>query len=46
MTIGFVLDDSLDKPDGVQQAVITTGEWMRKQNDGFIILSVGPNERI
>ena len=29
--IGFVLDDSLDRPDGVQQYVITLGEWLRMQ---------------
>ena len=44
MTIGFVLDDSLDKPDGVQQAVITTGEWMRKQGHEVHYL-VGRSER-
>lgn len=31
MIIGYVLDDSLDKPDGVQEAVVTIGEWMRSQ---------------
>ncbi len=31
MTIGFVLDDTLDKPDGVQHQVLTIGEWMRKK---------------
>lgn len=29
MRIGFVLDDSLDKTDGVQQYVITLGQWYR-----------------
>lgn len=29
MKIGFVLDDTLDVSDGVQQAVLTTGEYMR-----------------
>lgn len=29
MTIGYVLDDSLDKPDGVQQAMIVIAEKMR-----------------
>lgn len=29
LTIGLVLDDGLDKPDGVQQYVIGLGEWMR-----------------
>lgn len=31
MTIGYVLDDTLDKADGVQQAVISIGEHMRSQ---------------
>lgn len=30
MKIGFVLDDSLDKADGVQQYVITLGNWLSK----------------
>lgn len=29
MKIGFVLDDSLDKTDGVQQYVVTLGQWYR-----------------
>jgi phosphatidylinositol alpha-mannosyltransferase len=28
MKIGFVLDDSLDKPDGVQQYVLMLGNWL------------------
>ncbi|MCA9331942.1 glycosyltransferase family 4 protein [Candidatus Saccharibacteria bacterium] len=28
MKIGFVLDDSLDKTDGVQQYVLTLGQWL------------------
>lgn len=44
MTIGFVLDDSLDKPDGVQQAVLTTGEWMRAQGHDVHYL-VGQTDR-
>lgn len=31
MKIGLVLDDSLDKADGVQQYVITLGGWLDKQ---------------
>ncbi len=27
MKIGFVLDDGLDKPDGVQQYILTLGAW-------------------
>jgi len=30
MTIGYILDDSLDRADGVQQAVLAIGEQMRK----------------
>ncbi len=29
--IGFVLDDTLDTPDGVQQYVLTIGEWLKGQ---------------
>lgn len=29
MKIGYVLDDGLDKPDGVQQTVLALGKWMR-----------------
>lgn len=31
MKIGFVLDDSLDKPDGVQQYVLTLGAWLKNE---------------
>ena len=31
MKIGHVLDDRIDKPDGVQQVVRGLGEWMRAQ---------------
>lgn len=31
MKIGFVLDDTLDKSDGVQQHVITVGSWLKQQ---------------
>lgn len=31
MKIGFVLDDTLDKSDGVQQHVITVGTWLKEQ---------------
>ncbi|TXG77939.1 glycosyltransferase family 1 protein [Patescibacteria group bacterium] len=30
-TIGLVLDDSLDRPDGVQQMVIRLGEWLKSR---------------
>lgn len=29
LKIGFVLDDGLDKPDGVQQYILGVGEWLR-----------------
>jgi phosphatidylinositol alpha-mannosyltransferase len=44
MKIGFVLDDSLDKPDGVQQYVITVGEWLRSQGNDVHYL-VGQTRR-
>ncbi|GAC1390882.1 MAG: glycosyltransferase family 4 protein [Candidatus Saccharimonadales bacterium] len=31
MKIGYVLDDTLDKPDGVQQYILTLGNWMQRQ---------------
>ncbi|HSW98922.1 MAG TPA: glycosyltransferase family 4 protein [Candidatus Saccharimonadales bacterium] len=31
LKIGFVFDDSLDKPDGVQQYVLTLGRWLAAQ---------------
>jgi len=31
MKIGFVLDDTLDKSDGVQQHVLTVGAWLKDQ---------------
>ncbi|MBA3758698.1 glycosyltransferase family 4 protein [Candidatus Saccharibacteria bacterium] len=33
MKIGFVLDDSLDKSDGVQQYVLTLGQWFQAQGN-------------
>ncbi len=44
LTIGFVLDDTLDKTDGVQQYVITIGEWLRSQGHDVHYL-VGRTER-
>lgn len=31
LKIGFVLDDTLDTPDGVQQYVLTVGSWLSQQ---------------
>ncbi len=33
MKIGIVLDDTLDKPDGVQAAVITLGTWLLQKGN-------------
>lgn len=32
LKIGFVLDDSLDRPDGVQQYIMTLGSWLRAES--------------
>jgi phosphatidylinositol alpha-mannosyltransferase len=44
MKIGFVLDDSLDKSDGVQQYVLTLGHWFHSQGHEVHYL-VGQTER-
>lgn len=44
MKIGFVLDDSLDKSDGVQQYVLTLGTWYGQQGHDVHYL-VGETER-
>lgn len=44
MKVGFVLDDSLDKTDGVQQYVLTLGHWLRSQGHEVHYL-VGHTER-
>lgn len=44
MKIGFVLDDSLDKSDGVQQYVLALGKWFRSQGHDVHYL-VGQTER-
>lgn len=31
LKVGFVLDDGLDKPDGVQQYILAIGGWLRSQ---------------
>ncbi len=31
LKVGFVLDDSLDRPDGVQQYVLTLGTWLARK---------------
>ncbi len=33
LKIGLVLDDGLDKPDGVQQYILAIGEWLRSQGN-------------
>jgi len=44
MKIGFVLDDSLDKVDGVQQYVLTLGHWL-KQEGNEVHYIVGETKR-
>lgn len=44
MKIGFVLDDSLDGNDGVQQYVLTLGQWLAKQGHSVHYL-VGATSR-
>ena len=44
LKIGFVLDDSLDKSDGVQQYVLTLGHWFHSQGHEVHYL-VGQTER-
>ena len=44
LKIGFVLDDSLDVPDGVQQYVLTVGAWMKGQGHDVHYL-VGQTDR-
>jgi phosphatidylinositol alpha-mannosyltransferase len=44
MRIAFVLDDSLDKTDGVQQYILTLGRWMSSRGHNIHYL-VGETER-
>jgi phosphatidylinositol alpha-mannosyltransferase len=44
MKIGFVFDDSLDKPDGVQQYILALGGWFRAQGHEVHFL-VGETKR-
>lgn len=44
MKVGFVFDDSLDKPDGVQQYILTLGSWLAIQGHDVHYL-VGQTQR-
>jgi phosphatidylinositol alpha-mannosyltransferase len=44
LKVGFVLDDTLDTPDGVQQYILTLGEWLTGQGHEVHYL-VGYTER-
>jgi len=44
LKIGFVFDDSLDKPDGVQQYVLILGRWLAEQGHDVHYL-VGETKR-
>ena len=43
LTVGLVLDDSLDRPDGVQQHVLTLGAWLAAQ--GHHVRYLAPSTR-
>lgn len=45
MKIGFVLDDSLDKADGVQQYILTLGKWYTHQGHEVHFLVGQTNRR-
>jgi len=45
MKIGFVADDTLDKPDGVQQYILAVGKWLREQGHEVHYL-VGQSSRV
>lgn len=44
LKIGFVLDDGLDNPDGVQQYILAMGRWLQSQGHDVRYL-VGQTER-
>ena len=44
LKIGIVFDDSLDKPDGVQQYILTIGAWLERQGHAVHFL-VGQTKR-
>lgn len=44
LKIGFVFDDTLDEPDGVQQYILTLGKWLRQQGHEVHYL-VGATQR-
>ncbi|HEX5797882.1 MAG TPA: glycosyltransferase family 4 protein [Candidatus Saccharimonadales bacterium] len=44
LKIGFLLDDGLDKPDGVQQYILTLGKWF-KHNGHEVRYLVGESKR-
>ncbi len=41
MNIAFLLDDSLDRPDGVQQYILTLGNWMQQHGHTVHYLTSG-----
>lgn len=44
LNVAFVLDDGLDKPDGVQQHILTLGSWLENKGYGVTYL-VGETNR-
>lgn len=42
--IGFVIDDGLDRPDGVQQYVLSLGKWLKEQGH-YVCYLAGESKR-
>ncbi|HUC87623.1 MAG TPA: glycosyltransferase family 4 protein [Candidatus Binatia bacterium] len=45
LSIGLVIDDSLDRPDGVQQYVTTLGKWLESQGHKVHYITGGPQDK-
>jgi phosphatidylinositol alpha-mannosyltransferase len=45
LSVGLVLDDSLDRPDGVQQYVMTLGKWLGSQGHDVTYITGGSQSR-
>lgn len=39
LRIGFVVDDGMDRPDGVQQYILSLGRWLQKQGHSVCYLA-------
>ncbi len=45
LSVGLVIDDSLDRPDGVQQYVMTLGRWLTAQGHSVHYITGGPLDK-